>query len=80
MGAASPGWWAVSSLMLGSSGTVMSTSGSPMVRCFWISAVDGMVAVVLRFDDGQLTVYNALDENGLSFGPPMDQYVSHWPA
>jgi hypothetical protein len=41
---------------------------------------DGMVAVHLSFDDGQLTVYNALDENGLSFGPPMVQYVSHRPA
>lgn len=41
---------------------------------------DGMVAVHLRFDDGQLTVYNALDENGLSFTSPMAQYVSHRPA
>jgi hypothetical protein len=38
---------------------------------------DGMVAVHLRFDDGHLTVYNALDENGLSFTSPMAQYVSH---
>jgi hypothetical protein len=41
---------------------------------------DGMVAVHLRFDDGQLTVYNALDENGLSFSPPGAEYVSHRPA
>jgi hypothetical protein len=41
---------------------------------------DGMVAVHLGFDDGQMTVYNALDENGLSFTPPMAQYVSHRPA
>jgi hypothetical protein len=41
---------------------------------------DGMVAVHLRFDDGQLTVYNALDENGLSFTSPMVQYVSHRPS
>lgn len=41
---------------------------------------DGMVAVHLRFDDGQLAVYNALDENGLSFTSPMAQYVSHRPA
>lgn len=41
---------------------------------------DGMVAVHLRFDDGQLIVYNALDENGLSFTSPMAQYVSHRPA
>jgi hypothetical protein len=41
---------------------------------------DGMVAVHLRFGDGQLTVDNALDENGLSFTAPMAQYVSHRPA
>lgn len=41
---------------------------------------DSMVAVHLRFDDGQLTVYNALDENGLSFTWPMAHYVSHRPT
>jgi hypothetical protein len=41
---------------------------------------DGTVAVHLRFDDGQLTVDNALDENGLSFTAPMAQYGIHRPA
>lgn len=41
---------------------------------------DGMVAVHLVFDNGQMTVFNALDENGLSFTPPMVQYVSHPPT
>ncbi|WP_344250432.1 hypothetical protein [Isoptericola hypogeus] len=38
---------------------------------------DGMVAVHLCFDDGQLAVYNALDENGVSFDRPSRQYVTH---
>jgi hypothetical protein len=49
--------------------TLLEWQGSDMAN--------GMVAVHLLFDDGQLTVYNALDENGLSFGPPMPQYVRH---
>jgi hypothetical protein len=31
---------------------------------------NGMVAVNFVFPDGQVTVHNALDENGLEFGPP----------
>lgn len=38
---------------------------------------DGMVAVRLLLDDGEVTVYNALDENGLSFDPPQDAYAVH---
>jgi hypothetical protein len=38
---------------------------------------EGMVAVHLRFDDGQATVYNALDENGLSFDQPEATYAWH---
>lgn len=37
----------------------------------------GMVAVHLVFDDGQVTVYNALDENGLSFDDPQPEYSWH---
>ncbi|MGK5517835.1 hypothetical protein ACSNN9_00585 [Micromonospora sp. URMC 107] len=35
---------------------------------------DGAVTVALRFPDGWLTVYNALDENGLGFGGLAPQY------
>lgn len=35
----------------------------------------GMVAVHVRFDGGQLTVFNALDENGLAFAPLGPQYA-----
>jgi hypothetical protein len=38
---------------------------------------DGTVAVGLRFADGWLTVYNALDENGLGFGDLAPQYGRH---
>ncbi|MEU6206839.1 hypothetical protein ABZ814_25005 [Micromonospora musae] len=38
---------------------------------------DGTVAVGLRFADGWLTVYNALDENGLTFGQLAPQYRRH---
>ncbi|MEU5563508.1 hypothetical protein [Micromonospora musae] len=38
---------------------------------------DGSVAVGLRFADGWLTVYNALDENGLTFGQLEPQYRRH---
>jgi hypothetical protein len=38
---------------------------------------DGAVAVGLEFADGWLTVYNALDENGLAFGEPAPQYGLH---
>ena len=31
---------------------------------------DGMVAVGLSFTDGYLTIYNALDENGIAFDLP----------
>ncbi|MET8570150.1 hypothetical protein [Streptomyces sp. NPDC004783] len=38
----------------------------------------GTVAVSFRFPHGRLTVFNALDENGLTFGPPesLDQRQS----
>ncbi|MEV6371332.1 hypothetical protein AB0L86_31060 [Micromonospora musae] len=38
---------------------------------------DGTFAVGLRFADGWLTVYNALDENGLAFGQLKPQYRRH---
>ncbi|MEU6339388.1 hypothetical protein ABZ883_00315 [Streptomyces sp. NPDC046977] len=37
----------------------------------------GTVAVGFRFPRGQLTVFNALDENGLLFGPPDARYRCH---
>lgn len=37
---------------------------------------NGMVALGLTFTDAHLTVYNAMDENGLSFDPP-DDYIRH---
>lgn len=37
----------------------------------------GMVAVSFVFTAQQLTVYNALDENGLAFGPPNPHYARH---
>lgn len=40
-------------------------------------AAAGMVAVHLLFDDGQITIYNALDENGLSFEEPQAEYAVH---
>jgi hypothetical protein len=38
---------------------------------------DGGVAVGLRFADGWLTLYNALDENGVAFGQLDPQYRRH---
>ncbi|MBM0230602.1 hypothetical protein JNW91_01130 [Micromonospora sp. STR1_7] len=35
---------------------------------------DGSVAVALQFRDGWLTIYNALNENGLSFGHLEPEY------
>ncbi|TDB82088.1 hypothetical protein [Micromonospora sp. KC721] len=35
---------------------------------------DGGVALGLRFADGWLTLYNALDENGIAFGQLDPQY------
>ncbi|MER7169801.1 hypothetical protein [Streptomyces mesophilus] len=37
----------------------------------------GMVAVGFVFAHGRVTVHNALDENGLDFGPPESEYVRH---
>ncbi|WP_218004679.1 hypothetical protein [Microtetraspora niveoalba] len=37
----------------------------------------GTVAPAFRFPDGQVTVYNALDENGLEFETPDHRYVRH---
>ncbi|MEH1169005.1 hypothetical protein V6V47_26845 [Micromonospora sp. CPCC 205539] len=37
----------------------------------------GTVAVGMRFTDGWLTVYNALDENGLGFGDLPPEYRRH---
>lgn len=37
----------------------------------------GAVAVSFRFPDNQLTIANALDENGLTFGPPEPRYQRH---
>ncbi|MEV4720136.1 hypothetical protein AB0J94_23295 [Micromonospora noduli] len=38
---------------------------------------DGSVAVGLRFPDGWLTLYNALDENGIAFGQLEPEYRRH---
>lgn len=35
---------------------------------------DGSVAVGLQFADGWLTIYNALDENGIAFGEIAPEY------
>lgn len=45
----------------------------------WIGSdmAQGTVAVGFHFPRGQLTVYNALDENGLEFEPPDDRYQRH---
>lgn len=40
---------------------------------------NGMVAVGITFEHGQVLVYNALDENGLGFGRPDPEYRS-WSA
>ncbi|WP_106398876.1 hypothetical protein [Actinocorallia populi] len=37
----------------------------------------GMVAVSFVFDDGRITVHNALDENGLELTPPDPHYRVH---
>ncbi|GAB3884435.1 hypothetical protein GCM10027612_18140 [Microbispora bryophytorum subsp. camponoti] len=48
----------------------------------------GMVAVGFLFPHGRVTIYNALDENGMEFGDPDQRYaapeaqclvlMSHW--
>jgi hypothetical protein len=37
----------------------------------------GMVAVSFTFRDGRVTIYNALDENGMEFGLPDRRYARH---
>jgi hypothetical protein len=37
----------------------------------------GMVAVSFTFPDDQVTIYNALDENGMEFGLPDRRYTRH---
>ncbi|MFD3381975.1 MULTISPECIES: hypothetical protein [unclassified Streptomyces] len=37
----------------------------------------GTVSVSFRFPHSQLTIANALDENGLAFGPPESRYQRH---
>ncbi len=37
----------------------------------------GTVAISFAFPDDRVTVYNALDENGLDFGPPDHRYTRH---
>jgi hypothetical protein len=37
----------------------------------------GMVAVSFTFPDDQVTIYNALDENGMVFGLPDRRYTRH---
>jgi hypothetical protein len=37
----------------------------------------GMVAVSFAFRDGRVTIYNALDENGMEFGLPDRRYARH---
>ncbi|MET8355484.1 hypothetical protein [Micromonospora sp. NPDC005171] len=38
---------------------------------------DGSLAIGFTFTSGQLTVYNALDENGLQFDPPGQKWRQH---
>jgi hypothetical protein len=38
---------------------------------------EGTVAVAFTFPNGQVTIYNALDENGLTFDPPDLAYRRH---
>jgi hypothetical protein len=37
----------------------------------------GTVALRFSFSDGQVTIYNVLDENGMEFTPPDSRYVRH---
>ncbi|MET7333223.1 hypothetical protein [Nonomuraea sp. NPDC005650] len=37
----------------------------------------GMVAVNFTFPNGQVTIYNALDENGMEFDSPDPRYARH---
>lgn len=37
----------------------------------------GMVAVSFTFPEDQVTIYNALDENGVEFGLPDRRYTRH---
>jgi hypothetical protein len=37
----------------------------------------GTVAVSFAFPDGQITIYNALDESGMEFGLPDPRYAHH---
>lgn len=37
----------------------------------------GTVAVSFAFPDGRVTIYNALDENGMEFGLPDRRYAPH---
>lgn len=39
----------------------------------------GMVAVGFTFPYGRVTIYNALDENGMEFGVPDHRYARHRP-
>jgi hypothetical protein len=38
---------------------------------------DGSIALGFAFAAGHLTIYNALDENGLLFGPPSQDWRQH---
>ena len=38
---------------------------------------DGSIALGFTFPTGHLTIYNALDENGLLFGPPSQDWREH---
>lgn len=38
---------------------------------------DGSIALGFAFPAGHLTIYNALDENGLLFGPPSQDWREH---
>jgi hypothetical protein len=37
----------------------------------------GTVSLGFGFPDGQVTIYNALDENGMEFTPPDERYTRH---
>jgi hypothetical protein len=38
---------------------------------------EGTVALGFGFPNGQMTIYNALDENGMEFTPPEDRYMRY---
>jgi hypothetical protein len=48
-----------------------------LLECESNDIANGMVAVGFTLTNGHLTIYNALDENGLQFQPPTVNYRRH---